>query len=86
MDTNDGPYAMGQPTPLTVLVAEDDPWVRETICYVLQDAGYAVLDASGGYETLELLNTQPHLVVVLDLLMRHGTGFDVLAAMAMTIS
>ena len=84
MDTDVSPRATSHTsiTPLTVLVADDDPWIREVICYVLQDAGHTVLEATGGDETLDLHRAHPHLVVVLDLLMRHGTGFDVLAAVA----
>lgn len=39
----------------TILVADDEPDLREVIVATLTDAGYAVLPASDGYEAVRLL-------------------------------
>jgi CheY-like chemotaxis protein len=66
-----------------VLVADDDPWIRESFGFLLREAGYEVLEATDGVETLDALLISPHpLVVVLDLLMPRLTGFEVLDRVA----
>ena len=66
-----------------VLLAEDDPWIRESFGFLLRDDGYDVLEATDGVETLDTLLLSPHpLVVVLDLLMPRLTGFEVLQRVA----
>jgi CheY-like chemotaxis protein len=70
--------------PAPVLVVEDDEDGREIMRLLLEDAGYTVLEAKGAYVALELLRAPApaRMVVVLDLLMRDGTGFELLAAVA----
>lgn len=68
--------------PPTVLILDDDPWVRESIRFLMHDEGYAVLEAEGATQALALMRAQPRLIVVLDLLLREGSGFQVLAALA----
>lgn len=75
------PVASSNP-PAIVLILDDDPWVRESIRFLMHDDGYAVLEAEGATQALELMRTQPRLIVVLDLLLREGSGFQVLAALA----
>ena len=66
-----------------VLLAEDDPWIRESFGFLLRDAGYDVLEAADGVATMDALLLSPHsLVVVLDLIMPRLTGFDVLQRVA----
>lgn len=73
--------AASNPPPM-VLILDDDPWVRESIRFLLHDEGYAVLEAEGATQGLELMRAQPQLVVILDLLLREGSGFQVLTALA----
>ena len=40
---------------MTILVAEDDPFVREMAVTGLEDAGYAVIEAADGEPALRLL-------------------------------
>jgi hypothetical protein len=40
---------------ITILVADDDPDLRETITAILAEPGYTVLTASDGYEAVRLL-------------------------------
>ena len=53
-------------TRAVVLVADDDPSVRELVADLLQREGHDVLSASDGHEALELARTYPgtlHLVI-----------------------
>jgi len=64
----------------SVLVVDDDPLVRETLCLALQDAGLRALSASGGREATELFarHTEEIGVVVLDLTMPDMNGWQCL--------
>ena len=49
----------------TVLVIDDDPWIHEVLTMVLEDEGYAVVNARDGEEALEHLRTcQPSLILL----------------------
>lgn len=67
-----------------ILVTDDDDVTRETLRDILEDAGYCtILEAPNGTHALEILRTTPQrLVVLLDWLMPHGAGVDVLLARA----
>lgn len=61
----------------TILVADDDPALRETLADILLLQGYVVLQASDGDEALRVL--EEHVdVVILDLHMPRRDGLDVL--------
>jgi CheY-like chemotaxis protein len=67
----------------TVLVADDDPDLRETVGDILEAEGYGVLNAHNGLEALDLLHaTSPPLVVLLDLQMPQLDGAGVLRVVA----
>ena len=60
----------------TVLVVDDEKWVRDTIGEFLEDEGYKVLFASDGVEALEVLasaSPRPSLII-LDLKMPNLDG------------
>jgi CheY-like chemotaxis protein len=61
-----------------VLVADDTRSIRETARMILSAAGYNVLVAADGDEALRLIEEQNPDLILLDLLMPHKTGFDVL--------
>jgi CheY-like chemotaxis protein len=67
-----------------VLVAEDDPDHRRTICDVLSLEGYEAIEAANGQEALDRLlhdsDIQPPAMVILDLIMPGMTGWELLAA------
>ena len=42
-------------SPRPVLVVDDDPDIRETLRFVLEDAGYPVYSAENGKEALAVL-------------------------------
>jgi CheY-like chemotaxis protein len=67
----------------TVLVADDDSDIRNTVRDILEAENYAVLEAQNGSEVLHLLNTiSPPLVVLLDLKMPQLDGAGVLRLVA----
>src|SRR5437868_3479296 len=66
------------PRPRHVLIVEDDSDIREMVAYLLQDAGYAVLQASDGFEAMQhLRQTRPDLIV-LDLMLPRMSGWQFL--------
>ncbi|MBZ5638548.1 MAG: response regulator [Acidobacteriia bacterium] len=62
----------------TVLVADDNPKVVGMAERLLEEAGYNVLVAADGVETLRVLREEHPDLLLLDLLMPRMTGFDVL--------
>ncbi len=67
--------------PAIVLVVDDDPDIRHAVRAILEEAGYATLEASHGREALELLQraeVKPDLVL-LDLMMPMMDGWQLRA-------
>ncbi len=60
----------------TILVAEDEPDIRELIVFTLRFGGFDVVVARNGMEAVERTpEVQPDLII-LDVLMPHMTGFE----------
>ena len=65
----------------TIMVAEDDPDVRDALVVLLRDQGYEVVAVSNGREALERLREPPRpMVLIIDLVMPVVDGWGVLAA------
>ena len=67
-------------TKKTILVAEDNDFVRMQLTRFLEEAGYTVIEAKDGEEALGLLK-QPHhqvQVLVLDVRMEPIDGFELI--------
>jgi len=62
----------------TVLVVDDDAAVRALMVEVLDEAGYAVLEADCGRQALELVRQRVPAVVLLDQRLPDMSGLDVL--------
>jgi two-component system cell cycle response regulator DivK len=62
----------------TVLVVEDDPWIRSLMADLLAGEGYAVVQAPDGKQGLELATQHDPDVILLDLAMPEISGLDVL--------
>jgi DNA-binding response OmpR family regulator len=60
-----------------VLIAEDDPNVRNGLVDTLQSEGYVTTAASDGEQALALFSRQRFDMVVLDIMMPGRSGFDV---------
>ena len=61
-----------------LLIADDDPQVRQLIVRVLQNAGHEVTEAGNGREAVQQFARTPADVVVLDMLMPEMDGMAVL--------
>lgn len=59
-----------------VLIADDDPHIREVVCFALEKAGHHVIARDNGRSALAALSEQPDLVV-LDILMPELDGIEV---------
>lgn len=61
-----------------ILVVDDDPNIRRLIIASLKRDGYRFCEASNGAEALEIMRNETVHLVVLDLMMPHVSGWDVL--------
>jgi two-component system, OmpR family, response regulator CpxR len=68
---------------LPVLIVDDDPDIRETLRFVLEDAGYVVYCAENGREALEVLDRSTPLpgLILLDLMMPVMSGDEMLKSL-----
>ena len=60
-----------------ILVADDEPSVREIICRYLLKEGYEVLEAENGPQTLQLLYEQQPDLLILDIMLPGLDGFTI---------
>ena len=63
-----------------LLVADDDPSVRDLVVSILSDTGYSVREAESGDRAIELFQAAPYDIVITDLKMPGKSGIDVLQA------
>jgi len=64
---------------VVVLVAEDEPELRDAITGALKNEGYEVLEAENGKTALEIINQQQIHIVLSDLTMPGGSGIELLS-------
>ena len=64
-----------------ILVADDDASIRRLLRDDLEAAGYRVLEARDGRETLELARQKRPDLLILDVLMPEGSGFEVVTVL-----
>lgn len=65
----------------TILVVDDDPHIREVVCFALKKAGFATVEAGDGEQALaRFQEAQPDLVV-LDIVMPELDGTEVCKAL-----
>ncbi len=69
-----------------ILVVDDDLFNRVVLSTSLKEEGYAVETAEDGMQALEMLDTRPFDVVLLDLLMPEMDGYQVLEKMKASAS
>lgn len=62
----------------TILIAEDEPVLREAYVTILRHAGYEVVEAEDGRQALDKVTADPPDLLVLDMLMPGKTGLEVL--------
>lgn len=62
----------------TVLVVDDDPAVRQLVRLSLELEGYLVKEAAGAEEGLSAVETEPPDLILLDVMMPHVDGWEML--------
>jgi diguanylate cyclase (GGDEF)-like protein len=65
----------------TILVAEDEPHLREVLRFQLEAAGYLVLEARDGRQALEMATETLPDLLLLDVMMPHLNGYEVCQAL-----
>jgi len=70
--------------PVTILVIEDEPMVREVLQITLERSGFRVLMAGGGDEALDLCESSPEPIdlVLTDIVMPGTSGADLAGYLA----
>lgn len=77
---NTDPYRPGDKLPIImrkVLIADDDPHIREVVCFALGRAGFETVEAAHGTAALSAMATERPDLVVLDVLMPELDGVEV---------
>lgn len=82
MERENGRTASAERTRARVLVVEDDPSMRRLIARTIAGDGLEIAEARDGEEALELLRRDPADLLLLDLMLPHVTGWDILSARA----
>jgi CheY-like chemotaxis protein len=72
--------AMRRTKPLSILVADDTLELKALISAWLEEAGHTVTGASNGRQIVQLVQDQPFDLLVTDILMPDGDGWDAIAA------
>lgn len=65
------------PMPRTILVADDDPHIRQLLVFALAKAGLGTLEAADGEEALAVAQAQAPDLIVLDINMPRLDGLEV---------
>jgi DNA-binding response OmpR family regulator len=69
---------MGNAETRTVLIADDDFWLRDMLSILLTDEGLRPIEASNGHETLQVAREQHPDVILLDIGLPGKSGLRVL--------
>src|SRR5207244_6810114 len=72
------------PLAATILVIDDDPFVRQVVADVLTPRGHRVVQASNGREGLDIVANQPADLILVDLVMPIMDGLQMLSRLKAT--
>jgi DNA-binding response OmpR family regulator len=67
--------------PASVLIADDDPNILRALTFLMQHEGHVVRTASDGEQTLAAVAETPPDLLLLDLMMPRGNGYDICRAL-----
>ena len=65
---------------LSVLVADDEQGIRNLVRHWLQSHGHSVVLVDSAHEAIRLLNTHAFDLIITDVVMPDGDGFELIAA------
>ena len=65
------------PMPRTILVADDDPHIRQLLVFALAKAGLETIEAADGEEALKIAGSRQPDLIVLDINMPRMDGLEV---------
>ena len=65
---------------LSVLVADDEQGIRNLLRHWLESHGHSVMLVDCGHEAIRLLNAHPFDLIITDVVMPDGDGFELIAA------
>lgn len=65
-----------------VLLVEDDPSIRRFVQLALEDSGVDLVQAGSLAAAIEALRTGPFVLILCDLMLPDGSGFDLLQSLA----
>ncbi|MBL9203184.1 MAG: response regulator [Opitutaceae bacterium] len=66
--------------PLSILVADDEEGIRGLLDHWLSEAGHNVQTADCGQQAVRLLQQEPFDIVITDVVMPDGDGFELIPA------
>ena len=59
-----------------ILIAEDEPDIRELVAFTLRFSGYEVISASNGEEAVQIASREYPDLILMDVRMPRMTGYD----------
>jgi two-component system OmpR family response regulator len=80
-DARPGSLAVNRAMQQKILVSDDDPHIRDVVCFALEQAGFATSQARNGAECLAVFAQNGADLVVLDIGMPEIDGLDVCRAL-----
>ena len=63
----------------TILIAEDDPDIRDLVVFRLERAGWQVLEAGDGEQALEIVRSKKPDLVIVDWMMPVMSGIELIS-------
>ncbi len=71
---------------IRIVVADDEDDIRRLVAFTLRHRGYTVLEAVDGLQALQIIRAEQPDLAVLDVMMPHMSGLDVVREMASNVA